>query len=157
LKIENQYIIEFKGLKEGVHEFSFSIGKPFFETFENLAIPDGSVDVHIELAKKTGLIELTVDLSGEMQVQCDRCLEFFPMPVDFSGNLMVKFSETEKDPDEEVLFLHPDEHQLDLQHYLYECLSLSMPLRKVHPDLPDGEPGCDEEMLNKLDQYLITE
>jgi uncharacterized metal-binding protein YceD (DUF177 family) len=79
------------------------------------------------------------------------------LPVDFSGNLMVKFSETEKDPDEEVLFLHPDEHQLNLMHYLYECTSLVIPLRKVHPDLANGEPGCDQEMLNKLDQYLITE
>lgn len=157
MKFENQYIIEFKGLKEGVHTFSFSIGKPFFETFDYLAVPDGAVHVHVELFKKPGFMELSIDLTGEIQVLCDRCLEYFHLPVNFSGNLMVKFSETEKEPDEEVLFLHPDEYQLDLQHYLYECLSLSIPIRKVHPDLPNGDPGCDEEMLRKLDQYLIKE
>jgi uncharacterized metal-binding protein YceD (DUF177 family) len=157
LKIENQYIIQFKGLKEGVHEFTFTIDKPFFEAFEYLAVPDGNVEVQVELTKKVNFMELIIDLSGELQVQCDRCLEYFNLPVNYSGHLVVRFSETEKDPDEEVIFLHPDEYQLDLKHYLYECLSLSIPIRKVHPDLSNGEPGCDPEMLNKLSEYLITE
>jgi uncharacterized metal-binding protein YceD (DUF177 family) len=157
LKIENQYTIQFKGLKEGVHDFSFSIGKPFFEAFEYLAIPDGELDVQVELIKKTNFLELTVDLKGDMQVQCDRCLEYFSMPVEYQGHLVVRFSAEEKEPDEDVIFLHPEDYQIDLKHYLYECLSLNIPIRKVHPDLPNGAPGCDPEMLNTLNEYLITE
>lgn len=157
MKIENQYIIQFKGLKEGIHVFLFTLDKPFFEAFEYLAVPDGKVEVRVELVKKPGHMELTVDLSGEIQVQCDRCLEYFPLLVVYTGRLVVKFSETVKEPDEEVIFLHPDDYQLDLKHYLYECLSLSVPIRKVHPDLPDGTPGCDQEMLKKLNEYLIEE
>ena len=157
MKIENQYIIQFKGLKEGVHDFSFSIDKPFFEAFEYLAVPDGHIEVHAELTKKSSFLELDVDLTGIMQVQCDRCLEYFELPVDYSGHLMVRFSESEKDPDEEVIWLKPEEYKLDLSHYFYEFLSLSLPIRKVHPDLPNGEPGCDPEMLKKLNEYLISE
>jgi len=157
LKIENQYIIQFKGLKEGDHSFSFSIDKPFFEAFEYLAVPDGHVEVQVELTKKAAFLELEVDLSGTMQVQCDRCLEYFELPVIYSGHLVVRVSESEKEPDEEVIWLLPEDYQLDLSHYLYECLSLSLPIRKVHPDLPNGIPGCDPEMLNKLNEYLIIE
>jgi uncharacterized metal-binding protein YceD (DUF177 family) len=156
LKIENQYTIQFKGLKEGVHDFSFLIEKPFFEFFEYLTIPDGKVDVQVVLNKKSTFMELAIRLYGEIHVQCDRCLEYFGFPVDFSANLVVRFSETEKETDDEVVFLHPDDHQLSLMHYLYECLSLSIPIRKIHPDLPNGESGCDPEMLKKLDEYLIT-
>jgi uncharacterized protein len=155
LKIDSQYIIQFKGLKEGVHEFSFSIDKPFFEAFEYLAVPDGQVDVSIVLDRKNTFLDLSVDLNGTIQVQCDRCLEYFGLFVDYQGHLVVRFSESEKEPDEDVMWIHPDEYKLDLKHYLYECLSLSIPIRKVHPDLPDGEPGCDPEMLGKLDEYLI--
>jgi len=157
LKIENQYIIQFKGLKEGVHNFTFYIDKPFFEAFEHLEIPDGNLQVGVGLNKNSGFLELNIDLSGNIQVQCDRCLEFFSLPLVYSGHLVVRFSETEKEPDEEVVFLHPEDSQLNLRHYLYECISLSIPIRKVHPDLPDGETGCDPEMLKRLNEMLIKD
>jgi len=155
LKIDAQYIIQFKGLKEGVHDFSFTIDKPFFEAFEYLSIPDGLVKVKVELDKKTTFLDLNISLRGEIQVQCDLCLDYFSLPIRYNGQIVVRFSETEKEPDEEVIWLHPDEHELNLKHYLYECISLSIPIRKVHPDLPDGEPGCDPDMLKKLNEYLI--
>jgi uncharacterized protein len=157
LKIENQYIIQFKALKEGIHDFSFSVDKPFFEAFEYLAVPDGHVEVKVQLDRKNNMLDLDVDLSGSMQVQCDRCLEYFSLPVNYNGHLVARFSETDKEPDDEVIWLHPEEHEIGLAHYLYECLSLTMPIRKVHPDMPDGKPGCDPEMLNKLDQYLVSD
>ena len=157
MKIENQYIIQFKGLKEGIHNFSFSIDKPFFEAYEYLSVPDGHVDVSVEMTKKENLLDLDIDLSGAMQVQCDVCLEYFNLPVHYIGHLVVRFSESEKEPDEEVIWLHPEEHEIGLTHFLYECLTLSIPIRKIHPDLPDGSPGCDPEMLKKLDEYLIKE
>lgn len=157
MKIENQYIIQFKGLKEGVHNFSFIIDKPFFEAFEHLEIPDGNLQVGVVLNKLTGCLDLNIDLSGNIQVQCDRCLEYFGMPLLYRGHLVVRFSETEKEQDEEVIFLHPDDSQLDLRHYLYECISLSIPMRKVHSDLPDGETGCDPEMLKRLNDMFIKD
>jgi uncharacterized protein len=157
LKIENQYIIHFKGLKEGVHDFAFTMGKPFFEAFEQLDIPDGNVTVTIELNKKLNFLELAVHLLGDVQAQCDRCLGYFALPVAYNGQLTVVFSETEKEPDDEVIYLHPEDHQLNLNHYLYECISLSIPIRKVHPDLPAGEPGCDPEMLKRLNEILVKD
>ncbi len=157
MKVENQYIIHFKGLKEGVHDFAFVIDKPFFESYEQLEVPGGTVHVQVELTKKISFLELAIHLSGNIQVQCDRCLEYFSMPVSFDGNLIVRFSETEKEPDDEVIFLHPEDSQLNLGHYLYECLSLSIPIRKVHPDLPGGRSGCDPEMLKRLEEILVKD
>ena len=157
LKIEDQYIIQFRGLKEGVHGFEFSIMKPFFESFKHLDIPDGHVEVEVELTRKNAFLELAINLVGDVQVQCDRCLEYFGLPVSYKGHLVVRFSETEQDPDDEIIFLHPGDYQLDLKQYLYEFISVSIPIRKVHPDLEDGEPGCDKEMLELLQEHLIRE
>jgi uncharacterized protein len=157
LKIENQYIVHFKGLKEGVHDFAFAIEKPFFEQYEQLEISDGNIAVSIELVKKLNFLELFIDLSGKVQVPCDRCLDLFLLPINCKGHLVVRFSETGKEQDEEVIFLQPEDHQLNLIHYLYECISINIPLRKVHPDLPNGESGCDPEMLKKLNELLIHE
>ena len=157
MKIENQYIIHFKGLKEGVHAFTFHLGKAFFESHEHLEVPDGAVDVQVELVRNAAFLELSVGMSGFVQVQCDRCLEYFNLPVSYEGHLVVRFSETEQEPDEEVIYLHPEDYELKLAHYLYECISLSIPLRKIHPDLPDGKSGCDPEMLKRLNEILIKE
>ena len=157
LKFENHYIIQFKGLKEGVHEFNFTISKPFFEEFEHLEVPDGNLDVNIELIKNTGFLELHIMLNGKIQVQCDRCLGYFQMPFDYNGHLMVRFNENPPESDDEVIYLYPDDSQLDLKQYLYECISISIPYRKVHPDLPSGETGCDPEMLKRLKEHLAKE
>jgi uncharacterized protein len=157
LKIENQYIIHFKGLKEGVHNFAFHIGKPFFEAFQLLEIPDGDIAVSIELIKNINFLDLSIDLSGEIKARCDRCLDYLNLSIAYNGHLVVRFSETEKEPDDEVIFLHAGDHQLDLCHYFYECIALSIPIRKVHPDLHDGETGCDPEMLKKLNEILISD
>ncbi len=155
MKIEKEYTVQFKGLKEGVHEFAFEIDKPFFEAFEYLAVPAGHVDVKVVLEKNTTFLDFQISLTGEIQVQCDRCLEYFDLRVDFIGHLVVRFSETPKDPDDEVMWIHPDESEIELGHYFYECLSLSIPIRKIHPDLPDGTSGCDPDMIKRLNEYLV--
>jgi len=157
LKFENQYIIHFKGLKEGVHSFEYNIGRSFFEEYLNLDVPDGYINVKVSLTKKVHFMELSIVLSGNMMVQCDRCLDYFSMPVSYEGFLMVRFGEEEEDVNDEVMVLHPEEHQIDLKHYLYECISLAIPMRKVHPDLSDGSSGCSKEMLDKLGRHIIMD
>ncbi len=155
MKIENKYTIQFKGLKEGVHEFEFILGRPFFEEFERLEVQDGKVAAGITLERKTSLLNLEIHLRGDILVTCDRCLENFWMDVDYLGHLVVQFSEREQEGNDEIIYLHPEEYELDLKHFMYECISVSIPYRKVHPDLPNGESGCDPEMLGKLES-LIT-
>jgi len=155
LKIENQYIIQFTGLKEGVHHFDFILSGLFFEEFDQLEVPDGNVTVHVVLDKGSSFMDLDVALSGTLRVQCDRCLDYFGMDVSYTGHLVVKFGVPEEEGDGEILFLSPEDHQIDLKHYLYECVSLSIPYRKVHPDRQNGESGCDPGMLEKLKNHLV--
>ena len=157
LNFENQYIIHFKGLSEGVHLFEYNIGRSFFEEYLSLDVPDGNISVKVSLTKKVHFMEISIALSGNMMVQCDRCLDYFSMTVSYDGFLMARFGEEEEDAHDEVIVLHPEEHQIDLKHYLYECISLAIPMRKVHPDLPDGTSGCNKEMLDKLGRHMILE
>ena len=155
MKFENQYSIQFKGLKEGVHDFEFIIGKLFFEEFPLLEVPDGRVIASIRLTRETAFLELATRFSGSIQVPCDRCLELFEMGVDYTGHLVVRFSEHEEEGDEELIFLRPEDYKLDLKQYFYESISVNIPYRKIHPDLPGGGSGCDPEMMKKLNDLLV--
>lgn len=156
MKSEDRYGIQFKGLKEGIHDFEFIIGKPFFDEFSRLEVADGKVMAHVSLNRKISFLDLDIRLTGSIRVNCDRCLEPFDMETDYTGHLVVRFSDKDEEGDDELIFLHPEDHTLDLKHYLYECISVSIPYRKVHPDLPGGEPGCDPEMLKKLNELIIS-
>lgn len=155
MKCKNPYIVHFKGLKEGIHEFEYNIGKSFFEEYKNLDIPDGNINVLVKLNKKASFMELDINLSGEIQVQCDRCLAYFSFYIANTSQLVIKFSTAEKEADNDVIYLHQEENQLDLKHYLYECIGLAIPLKKVHPDHPNGSSGCDPEMLRLLQDHSI--
>lgn len=153
MKVGNQYIIPFKGLKEGPHNFSFEIGEAFFEENYALGISEGSIIVKLILHKKSSFLDLDVIMSGTIKIQCDRCIEYFDFPLEYRGKLVVKFKEEIEEPDDQILFLHPGSDMLDLNQYFYDCVGLSIPLQKFHPENQNGEPGCDQQVLKLLDAY----
>jgi uncharacterized protein len=153
LKVGNQYIIPFKGLKTGKHTFDFEIDKEFFEEYKELEIPDGSIQAQVVLDKKTNFLVLDARLTGKVKLQCDRCLEFFDYKMNFSGQLFIKFKETPEEPDENVIFLHPNDDLLDLKQYFLDIIGLNIPIQKYHPSDNKGNPTCDLSMLKILDAY----
>lgn len=153
MKVVNQYIIPFAGLKEGVHEFDFEIGNAFFEEYSSLNIKTGSVMASVNLEKKSSFFELEVTMTGNLEIQCDRCLEYFEFPLLFSGELYVKFNESDEAEDEKVIFLHPNDDSLNLEQYFIDCIGLSIPIQKFHPDNESGETSCNSEMLDKIDEH----
>jgi hypothetical protein len=97
-------------------------------------------------------LSIRLDISGTLQVECDRCLETFDMPIDASYDLVVKYGDktTPLDEADDVITIGDDDDFLDLSQHIYEYVVLSLPARRVHPDLPDGQPGCNPEMLSHI-------
>jgi len=149
----SQFTIPFSGLNEGTHLFDFSADQRFFAGFENSEIEKGNVNIEVELEKRTTYLRLTFMLAGQIELICDRCLEPFLQPIESRNLLLVKFSETETDDGDEVIYIHPGAHQIQVAKLIYEFIVLSIPIRRVHPDDQDGESLCDPAMLRKLDEY----
>ena len=152
-----KYRIVFQGLSEGVHEFDFDVDDAFFEKLDYSEIKKGDLKVNVVLLKKSTFLELDFDITGFVELVCDRCLDEFKQKIKYKGKLFVKFSEADEDLAEDVIILMPGEHELDISHYIYESISLSIPLKRVHPRDKKGNPTCDPEMLNRLKNYIIDE
>lgn len=155
LNFDNQYIIRFKGLREGTHDFKFEIHKEFLKEFDTLDAEDGSLEVNIVLVKKSSFLTLDIIIKGSIFLQCDRCLEYFDYPLEHHSGLVVKFSETDTLQTDEMIILNPNDNELDLKHYIYECISLGIPYRKVHPESEDGESLCKKDMIQKLHEFEL--
>ncbi|MEI6138974.1 MAG: DUF177 domain-containing protein [Mariniphaga sp.] len=153
----SQYTIPFSGLKEGKHLFDFTADQRFFAAFEESEIKIGNVNFQVELEKRTTYLRLVFVHDGEVELICDRCLDTYSQSINGRNVMLVKFSETESDDGDEVIYIHPGKHQVDVSKLIYEFIVLSIPIRRVHPEDQDGNSLCDPEMLEKLEEHITLD
>ncbi len=150
MKLDCQYIIPFAGLSEGNHKFSFTFDKKFFDDYPVLEARSGLVSATVLLEKTATMLSLQISMSGNLEIQCDRCLDYFYFPIEFRGELVVKFNRNTQSGTDEIWILDPNEHELNLEQYFYECIGLCLPIQRVHPQNPDRNINCNQDMLNIL-------
>ena len=92
-----EFIIPFKGLGLGFHEFTFEVSKKFFEEIEYSEIKNGSINVGLTLEKQETMMVFNFTIDGEIGVNCDRCLEPFDYLVNGQQQLIVQFGESYKE------------------------------------------------------------
>ena len=151
-----QYSIPFRGLKEGKHSFHFDIENTFFDRFESSEVHEGEILVRIDLEKHSQFLELGFHLSGEIRVNCDRCLEPFPLEIKHQANLYVRFGEETHEQTDEVLILADSANEIILDQYLFEFIHLAIPYKKTHPETK-GSTGCDPDMIRKLEGHSFND
>ena len=154
---KNKYDIEFKGLKEGLHEFEFEVDNKFFAHFEESLVDNGEITVNVVFEKRSSFMKLHFNITGWLELTCDRCLENYQQSIFNEAEMFVKFAEKEFDDGENIIWINPDEYHINLAHFIYEYVSLSIPMRHVHPKKEDGKRDCNQEMLDKLKNYLHPE
>lgn len=151
-----KYDVEFKGLKEGLHEFEFDIRDEFFEHFDQGLVSVGSLKVTVQLEKRSLFLKLRFRLNGWVELTCDRCLENYKQKVKYKNELFVKFGESGCE-DDEIIWVLPEEHRINLAQLFYEYIVLSIPMKHIHPDKKNGESGCDKEMIDRLSRLEYKE
>ena len=146
-----KYSIPFAGLGRGSHPFEFEIDDQFFELFENSVITHAKVHVDLDFNKAETVLTLTFHLKGYITQTCDRCLEEFNIPVDSREILLVRFGVPGVGESDNIIVIAHNDHQINVAQHIYEYLSLMVPMRVVHPDDENGNPGCNPEFLDRLE------
>lgn len=146
MKVLDEFLIQYKGLKAAKHTFNFTIQKSFFESFDYNDFEDINTEVVLVLDKKLTHLELKFSHKGTMTVPCDLTNELFEIPLKGKLLLLVKFGEEFNDTNDEVLILPHGEYQLLVAQYIYEMIILSMPSKRIHPDVLNG---THDELISK--------
>ncbi len=147
------FTIQYVGLKEGEHRFDYNIDRAFFEHFDYEDFNDIDVNVVLTFVKKSTLMELDFKATGAVNVNCDVTNEPYDEPIDASYELVVKFGQDYNDDYEDILILPFGEYEINIGHYIYELLVLSLPNKRVHPGVADGT--LKSEILDKLEALSI--
>ena len=155
MKPNSKYKIEFAGLKIGNHQFNFKVDKKFFDRFSFSDFNDVSVNIDIDLTKKSTLLELNFILEGRVNVNCDLTNEPFDYQIKYKSSLVVKFGQDYNDEDDEILVLPHGEHKLYVDQYIFELIVLSLPPKRIHPGVEDG--SLKSEILDILEDLKPKE
>lgn len=141
--LTQKYRISHKGLIDGEHSFDFKVDDALFELYDRIDIKSGDCDVKIALLRSETMLNISVNISGQVVVECDRCLDDCSLPVEYNGDLIVKFSDNEEEYDGDIMWVPSSESYIDLAQYIYESIVLALPYRRVH-----DEGGCNSDITN---------
>ena len=157
MSILSFYNIAFKGLSQGKHIFEYEIDDKFLAEFDGGVVEGGQVNVRLTLEKQSSLMILWFETKGSVRVQCDRCLEMFDQRIKSKERIFVKFGEKEFTEGDDVIWVSVNDYQLNVTQLIYEFICLALPIKKIHPKDETGKSGCDPEMIEKLNNYIIKE
>ena len=153
MSVARDFVISFGSLSAGEHEFEFEVNDSFFQQFENSIIQNGNVDVLVVLERKDNMLLLDFTMEGTVTVSCDRCLEDLDLDIEGYNELIVKIGSENEELTEDVIVISSKEHEIDVAQYIYEYLTLMIPMRNVH-DEEEGSHGCDPEVLKEIEKHL---
>lgn len=149
-KLRN-YEVSFSGLKNGKHEFKFEIDKTFFQLFETeQEFTNPRIAVNVLLDKHTTFLEFEIKIHGLVELVCDITNEDFDYSIENEIKILVNFGEEYDDSNEDVITIPSGEHAFNVAHLIYENVMLSIPMKKISPNVSD-------EDLKVLDQFSPKE
>lgn len=148
----NEYKIQFSGLAEGLHEFSYLLEKPFFDHFEDEVISDGAVAVSLAMDRQSRMLQFSFRISGTVEVVCDRCADPLSIAIEGNEHLIARMGEESDTEDDNIVFLPDEAFEFDLTPHLFDYIHLMLPMRLTHDNSSDGR-SCDPEMLKLIERY----
>ena len=127
-----------------VHQFQFEIGNEFFSSYGAGLVSEGTFHADVSLDKHETFIEARFIISGKAKLICDRSLDPFQYPMDIDKKIVFKYGDADEELSDEIIMIHRDSDHLELGQYIYEFISLEVPIKKLHPRYQDEWDEADD-------------
>ena len=137
--------IDIAKLQNRQYEFDFKIDDQFFQRFEDSLIDQGAADILAKVSKTETLIEIDLTINGNVVLTCDRSLDPFDYPLSIHQPLIYKFGAEEIELDDYMFQILPGTVTIYLDQLTYELISLSLPMKKLHPRFAEEADDDDDE------------
>ncbi len=156
-KLRN-YELSFSGLKNGKHEFQFEIEKAFFQLFDiEQEFTNPHIVAEVLLDKHSTFLEFLITTKGNVDLVCDITNETFQHFIENEVKVLVKFGEDYDDSNEEVITIPTESHTFNISQLVYENVILSIPMKKISPNVSDEDLEALEKFSPKFEEELEEE
>ncbi len=125
--------IDIISLANKQHEFDFAIDNRLLSMYEHSLVEKGEGECHLTMDKSETMLTLKFQIEAQVELICDRSLDKFDYPVSLEETLIMKFGEDNYSLSEDVIVIKDDTDSINVSEYIYEFISLAVPLKKLHP------------------------
>lgn len=146
------YNIPIKVVGLGLHNYVFKVEDDFFKNFEMSPVEHGSFDVTVEMDKRPNIIELMFEIKGTIPSPCDRCLAEIPVSLECNNRMLVKYSEIDRQDEDEVVYVSQEDAYLNVASLIYEFIVLAIPILKRIDCEENNQKYCDKDVLEYYDK-----
>lgn len=146
-----KYDIEISKLELGQYDYSYQIDDEFFQLFDFSLIKNGSLQTDVHLEKKTRFISLAFRTNGTIRLICDRSLDAFDYELVTEDEIIFKFGDEASEVSDEIEIIPSNTQWVNVASYIYELISVAIPLKKLHPRYSD-EPVEDQIVFSSYDE-----
>ena len=139
------YDIHIVGLDNKRYEYDFTSDNSFFVALEQELIKAGTIKTHLALEKSETMIRLDFHIVGVVEQTCDRSLDEYDEPVDTRQTMLLKFGDHNEELSDEIELIERNTTTINVARYIFEFISLSLPMKRLHPRFRDEEDEEDDE------------
>lgn len=147
------YRVNIQGLSNSIHHFEYEFGDAFFSRYGVDLVSAGTFKANIALDKRETFIEAHFTLDGTVKLVCDRSLDEFDYPILIDKRIIFKFGHEVAEVTDEIVIIDFNTVSLELGQYMYEFISLAIPMKKLHPRFAGEE---DEEEGDEEGRIIYT-
>jgi uncharacterized metal-binding protein YceD (DUF177 family) len=150
----SKYNIDIYGLEDKQYDYDMESGDAFFEELEQDLIEHGHFKTHVVLNKSATMIQLHFQTKGSVTLTCDRSLEPFEEPIDSNERIILKFGDHNEELTDEIEIINRNTNRINIARYIFDFIALSLPVKKIHPDLRNDEDAFD--MIEDEDEGILV-
>ena len=137
--------------KQYVHEFEGN--DDFFEALDQDLIKKGNFKAKVVLNKNETMIQMMYQITGSVELTCDRSLDLFDFPVDITQKMILKFSDHNEEITEELMLIDRNTQYINVAQDIFDFIGLQIPIKKLHPRFLKDEVTYESLMKKFEDEY----
>lgn len=138
--------IAIQGLEEKQYLYDFEGDKHFFAAFDQDFVEEGSFVAHVTLEKSSTMVRLKFHIAGQVHLICDRSLEPYWEPFELQEDYIFKFGDRAEIIADAIEIIPFGTAEIDISQHLLDFIILSLPMKRIHPDLRDQDEEEDEDV-----------
>lgn len=129
----------------GISTQSFVLDSGLFDLFEHAPVSKGSLVADVQLDKSSTMLVVKASISGHVELVCDRTSQPFQEPIEVQDRVVWQFGTQEVEHSENLFEVPAGTAFISLAELFYNLIVLSLPMKKLHPDVRDEALASDRE------------
>jgi len=129
----SQFKLQLKSMPEGIDREEYHLDKSFFVNMESDGVRDADLTVVLTTNHHAGVYDLQFQITGNITLLCDRCLDDMVLPLETGYHITVKYGEYYNDESDDLLEIPESDNYLNVAYMIYDTVMLAIPIKHVHP------------------------